>query len=183
MKATASALVALAALLSAACGEGRAIFNVDLYSFIQGSGNETAPYAIPPFTSIDTATAPQQINLPPGFGKSIVDSVHITGTANLVNTGGAGTIGFRLYIDSTSAGTLSPAALAIDITPASVSGTNTTPITITGDLSSTFRNLFSASSLWVRMGATGNNAAATPVTGNMVLTALQIRVVLQDKIF
>jgi len=183
MKATAAAFVALAALLSAACGEGRAIFNVDVYSFIRGSGNDTIPYAIPPLSAGTVSNSPRQINLPPGFGSSIVDSVHITGTASLVNTAGTGTIGFRLYLDSTSAGTLNASALAIDIPPTGVSGTNTSPLVITGDLSAALRTLFTASSLWVRMAATGNNAGATPVTGKMALTALQVRVVLQDKIF
>jgi hypothetical protein len=183
MKATASALVLAAALLSAACGEGRAIFNVDVYSFIRGTGSDTIPYAIPPFSSATVSNSPQKINLPPGFGSSIVDTVRITGAANLVNAAGAGTVGFRMYIDSTSAGTLNPSALAINIPAVSVSGTNTSPLTITGDLSAALKTLFTASSLWVRMEATGNNPGATPVTGNMALTALQLRVVFQDKLF
>lgn len=175
----------LAALLSAvvvACGEGRAIFNVDVHSFIEGTGEDTIPYAIPPATSGTASNAPQKINLPPGFGSSVVDSVRISGTADLVNTGGAGTIGFRLYLDSTSAGTLNPSALAIDIPPAPVSGANTTPITITGDLSAAFQDLFTDTTLWVRIEATGNNPGVTPVTGDMVLTALILRVVIQEKI-
>ena len=183
MKATASALILAAALLSAACGEGRAIFNVDVHSFIEGSGNDTIPYAIPPASSGTVSNTPQEINLPPGFGSSIVDSVHVDGAANLINTAGAGRIGFRLYLDSTSAGTLSPSALAIDIPPDTVSGTNVTPIIITGDLSSALKTLFTASSLWVRMEATGTNGGIVPVTGNMAVTALLLRVVLQDKIF
>lgn len=182
MKATASALILAAALLSAACGEGRAIFNVDVYSFIRGTGNDTIPYAILPLSSGTFSNSPQEINLPPGFGSSIVDSVRVTGAANLVNTAGAGKIGFRMYLDSTSAGTLNPSALAIDIPPDTVFGTNVTPINITGDLSAALKTLFTASSLWVRMEATGNNSGAVTVTGNMALTALQLRVVLQDKI-
>ena len=182
MKATASALILAAALLSAACGEGRAIFNVDVYSFIQGTGQDTIPYAIPPLSSGTVSNTPQKINLPPGFGSSIVDSVRITGAANLINTAGTGTIGLRLYIDSTAAGTLNPSALAIDVPATGVSGTATSPLVITGDLSSALNTLFTASSLWVRMEVTGNNPGATSVTGDMALTALQLRVVFQDKI-
>jgi hypothetical protein len=183
MKATASALVVVAALLSAACGEGRAIFNVDVYSFIQGSGNDTIPYVIPPVSSGTVSNTPQEINLPPGFGSSIVDSVRITGTANLINAAGAGRIGFRMYIDSTSAGTLDSTALAVDIPPDTVFGTNVTPVIITGDLSGALKTLFTASSLWVRLELTGTNAGAVAATGDMALTALQLRVVVQDKIF
>jgi hypothetical protein len=182
MKATVTALALAAALISVGCGEGRAIFNVDVYSFIQGTGQDTIPYVIPPASSGTVSNTPQQINLPPGLGNSIVDSVHVTGAANLINTAGTGTIGLRLYIDSTSAGTLNPSALAIDIPPTGVSGTTTTPLVITGDLSAALKTLFTASSLWVRLEVTGNNPGATPVTGNMVLTSLMARIVMQDKI-
>jgi hypothetical protein len=86
MKATAPVLVLAAALLAAACGEGRAIFNVDIQSFIAGTGNDTIPYVIPPGTA--TASNWQKIDLPPGFGSSIVESATITGAGNLINTGG-----------------------------------------------------------------------------------------------
>jgi hypothetical protein len=183
MKTIVTALALAAALISVRCGAGRAIFNVDVYSFIQGTGNDTIPYVIPPASSATVSNTPQEINLPPGFGSSIVDSVRVTGTANLINTAGAGRIGFRMYLDSTSAGTLTPSALAIDIPPDTVFGTNVTPIAITGDLSAALRTLFTASSLWVRLELTGNNAGATPATGKMALTALQLRVVLQDRLF
>ena len=181
MKATAPALVLAAALLSAACGAGRAIFNVDVYSFMAGTGKDTIPYLIPPFTSA-TASTFQKINLPPGFGSSIVDSVRITtGDANLMNTGGAGTIGFQLYFAADSAGTTTATA-ALSIPATAVNGVQTVPVPITGDLS-TAASLFGQQTLWMRVSATGTNGAATPVTGKGVITALQIRVVLQDKIF
>ncbi|HEY3279088.1 MAG TPA: hypothetical protein VGJ83_01135 [Gemmatimonadales bacterium] len=183
MKATTPALLLAAALLSTACGEGRAIFNVDVYSFMAGTGSDTVPYAIPPATSATASSPAKEINLPPGFGSSVIDSVHITGTANLVNTAGTGTIGFRMYLDSTSAGTLNPSALAINLTPVNVSGNATAPMTIVGDLSGALKTLFTRSSLWVRVEIIGNNPGAVPVTGNMVLTALQLRVVIQDKLF
>src|SRR5690242_19438327 len=102
---------ALLALTIAACGQGKAIFNVDAYSFMTGAGKDTIPYAIPPGGG--TASTVQQINLPPGFGKSIVDSVRITqGYAYLFNTGGSGTIGFALFFAADSASTYTtPAAL------------------------------------------------------------------------
>ncbi len=183
MRATASALMVVAALLSAACGEGRAIFNVDVYSFIQGTGKDTIPYAIPPSSS-GSASKEQKINLPPGFGSSVVDSVRITnGGANLVNTAGTGTIGFQLYVAADSASTFNAGALALNIPPTGVTGAATFPIVITGDLSPGLNSLFTQSTIWVRLVAIGNNPGVTPVTGKMILTALQIRVVLRDKIF
>jgi hypothetical protein len=178
MKALAAALL----VFVAACGRGKAIFNVDVYSFMAGSGKETIPYAIPPSSSGSASTF-QRILLPPGFGGSIVDSVRITtGNANLANTAGTGTIGFSLYFAADSAGTTT-ATSALDIPATGVSGAQTVPVTISGDLSSTVNTLFTRDTLWMRITATGTNPGLTPVTGNGTLTALVIRVVLQDKIF
>lgn len=168
----------------AACGEGRAIFNVDVYSFIQGTGNDTVPYLVPPGISDTASNAPQEINLPPGFGSSVVDSVRFVGNVNLVNATGAGTIGFRLYIDTTSAGTSNPSALAINIPATGVGpGATTVAVPISQDLTTTLKDVFSSSSIWIRIEAIGSNPGATVLSGNMVLTALQVRIVLQDKIF
>ena len=178
MKAFLSALLVVAA----ACGEGRAIFNVDVYSFMAGTGKDTIPYAIPPATSA-TASTVQRFILPPGFGSSSVDSVRITnGGANLMNTGGTGTIGFQLFFAADSASTFTaPVALNVPVT--TVTNVQTVPVVITGDLSATVNSLFTQDTLWMRVAATGTNGGATPVTGKGVLTALQLRVVLQDKIF
>jgi hypothetical protein len=178
MKALAAALL----VFVAACGQGKAIFNVDVYSFMAGSGKDTIPYVIPPLSSASASTY-QRINLPPGFGKSIVDSVRIsTGSANLVNTAGSGTIGFQLYFAADSAGTNSAAA-ALNIPPTAVSGAATFPVTITGDLSSAVNGLFAKDTVWMKITATGTNSGATAVQGKGALTALVIRVVLDDKIF
>ncbi|HEV2672505.1 MAG TPA: hypothetical protein VGU74_15535 [Gemmatimonadales bacterium] len=178
MKALATAALLV---LIAGCGIGNAIFNVDVLSFMAGSGKDTIPYAIPPLTSASASTY-QKIQLPPGFGSSIVDSVRIiTGSANLINTGGTGTLGFSLYFASDSAGTLS-APSALDVPPTTVSGNNTVPVTISGDLSSAINSLFTKDTVWMRISATGTNSGATPVTGRGVLTALVIRVVIQDKV-
>ena len=180
MKATASALILAAALLSAACGTGRAIFNVDVYSFLAGTGKDTIPYAIPPLSSGTVSNTPQQISLPPGFGSSIVDSARITGTADLRNATGAGTVSLQIFLAADSQGTFN-APDTIGVAPASVSGTTTTPVIIAGDLTNAL-NLFNQGEVWIRIAATGNNPGATPVTGNMVLTALLARIVLQEKI-
>ena len=174
-------LVCLLAL-TAACGEGRAIFNVDVYSFMAGTGKDTIPYLIPPATSV-TASTFQKINLPPGFGSSGVDSVRITsGNANLMNTAGTGSLGFQLFFAADSAGTITaPAALNIPAT--NVTGVQTVPVVITGDLSAAVDSLFTQQTVWMRIAATGTNGGATAVTGKGVITALLIRVVVKDKIF
>jgi len=178
MKAFAAALL----VLVAACGEGRAIFNIDAYSFLAGTGKDTIPYTIPAGLS-GTASTVQKINLPPGFGSSGIDSVRIsTGNANLINATGSGSIGFQLFFASDSAATYS-APLALNIPPTSVSGAQTVPVVITGDLTGVVDSLFKQQTLWMRIAATANNTGVTALTGKGALTALVIRVVLQDKIF
>ena len=175
------ALAAVLLVLVAACGQGKAIFNVDVYSFMAGTGKDTIPYAIPPASSASASTF-QMVRLPPGFGSSVVDSVRITvGSANLINSAGTGTLGFSFFFATDSAGTLS-AASALDIPATTVSGSNTVAVTISGDLSPAIHSLFSQDTLWMRIRATGQNSGVTPVTGKGALTALVIRVVLQDKI-
>lgn len=178
MKAFAVALL----VCVAACGQGKAIFNVDVYSFMVGTGKDTIQYVIPPAAS-ESASTVLKVSLPPGFGSSSVDSVKITtGSADLMNAGGNGSIGFSLFFASDSVSTWSaPAALSIPST--AVSGVETVPVTITGDLSSVVDSLFKQDVLWVRIQAKGTNGGATLVTGKGVLTALLIRVVLQDKVF
>jgi len=60
MKATVIALALAAALISVGCGEGRAIFNVDVYSFIQGTGNDTVPYLVPAGISDTASNTPRR---------------------------------------------------------------------------------------------------------------------------
>ena len=170
--------------LVAACGEGRAIFNVDVHSFLAGTGSDTVPYVIPVGLT-DTLQSPaRQINLPPGLSNSIVDSVRITtGGADLVNTAGTGSIGFQLYIAADAAGALSPSALAINIPAAAVNGAQTVSVAITGDLSPALNSLFTREAIFVSVGAVGTNGGAVPVTGQMVLTSLQVRVVIKEQIF
>jgi hypothetical protein len=175
------ALAATLLILVAACGQGKAIFNVDVYSFMAGTGKDTIPYAIPPASSASASTF-QKVQLPPGFGGSVVDSVRITvGGANLINSAGTGALGFSFFFATDSAGTLS-APSALDIPATNVSGNNTVPVAISGDLSSAIHSVFASDTVWMRIVATGTNSGVTPVTGKGALTALVIRVVLQDKI-
>jgi hypothetical protein len=184
MKALTGALL----LLVAACGRGKAIFNVDVYSFLAGTGKNTVTYIIPPPPAGSaTGSQVQKINLPPGFGSSIVDTVRITnGSANLVTTSGSGRVGFQMYVAADSAGTYNAGALALSLPDTAVSAGPPISITISGDLSAAVNAIFTQPTVWIRLVATGTNPNALPVTGlqgQMVLTALTVRVIMQDKIF
>ena len=168
--------------LVAACGEGHAIFNVDVYSFIKGTGRDTTSYAVPPLLSDSASSTPQRVDLP-GAGSSIVDSVLVNGRLDFQNQTGAGNIGLQLYIAADSLGTLSSSALALTVPDVAVSGNGTVPDTIVGRFSSTVISLFAGKQLWFRFQAKGSNPGATLLQGNAVLQALRLTVVLNDKFF
>ena len=182
MKAKWLGVVLLSAAVAAACGEGRAIFNVDVYSFLKGTGSDTVPYFVPPGPPVGAASTPRKINLP-GAGSSIVDSVRAFGTVNLVNSTGSGTIGLQVYLAADSLSTYNASALAIDVPSKSVSGTTPIPDTVRADLSAAFDALFTNSQLWIRLAATGTNSGVTLLQGKAVLTSLLLTVIIKDKFF
>src|SRR5258708_24459139 len=103
MKALAAA--ALLALVIA-WGQGRAIFNVDVLSFMQPSGRDTIPYTLPPSPITITADSfipAQKISLPSGLGNSSVDSVSVTAAAVVDNATGTGSVTFEVFFAKDSA--------------------------------------------------------------------------------
>ncbi len=175
--------VALLAALAVGCGEGRAIFVVDVHSFLFGTGRDTVFYLVPASTSLDTSSF-QRINLP-GAGSSIVDTVHAIGGVTFLNPSGSGTIRFQLYVAADSVGTYNASALAVSVPappagPALVPGP---PVGIDADLSNSVNSVFTQSELWVRLVAQVSAAAGLPMQGKMVLDSLSLRIVVRDKIF
>lgn len=168
--------------VAAGCGQGRAIFNVDVYSFLKGTGSDTVPYFVPPGPPTNAQTTPRKINLP-GAGKSIVDSVSALGTLDLRNATGSGTIGLQVYLAGDSAGTYNPSNLAITVPAKGVLPATTTPDTIRANLTAAFDSLFTKSQLWVGFKATGSNSGATLLQGQAVLTSLLLTVVLKEQLF
>ncbi|PYO12090.1 MAG: hypothetical protein DMD31_17445 [Gemmatimonadetes bacterium] len=184
MKAKWLGLALVSAAVAAGCGEGRAIFNVDVYSFLKGTGRDTVPYLVPPGLSGSGSSTPQKINLP-GAGSSIVDSVRALGTIDLINATGSGSLGLQVFLAADSAGTYNPAALAITVPTKNVSPATTTPDTIRGDLSAALDTLFTKSQLWIRFGASGSNPlpSVTPLQGKAALKSLLLTVIIKDKFF
>jgi hypothetical protein len=168
--------------LAAACGEGHAIFNVDVYSFLKGTGADSIPYIVPPAVTDSASSTPRRVDLP-GAGSSIVDSVLVNGKVNFENQAGAGTIGLQLYLAADSLGSLSSSALALTIPTASVSSNAVTSDTIIGRLSSNVLSLLAGKQLWVRFQAKGSNSGAVLLQGSAVLKALRLSVVMSDKFF
>ncbi len=170
--------------LLAGCGSGSLVANVDVYSFLKGTGKDTVVYAIPPNTpNLVAYSAPQKVS-GPGAGASLVDSVLIFGTLNLQNQSGTGTLGLQLFIAADSAGTYNPSAAALTVAPKTVSGVVTIVDTISGSLLPNVDSLFARSQIWFRVAAQGSNASlVTPVVGKMVLTSLILSVWMRQKLF
>jgi hypothetical protein len=171
-----AALVALAA-----CGQGRAIFNIDIFSFLQSSNVDTIPYfgPLPPGTP-DTIPVQSIQLLPIGLGGSVVDSVRVTATLDFVNANGTGTVGFAVYIDSVP--TVYAGTPAFQVGPVNVTGTTTSQSALTADLVASLLPLFTRPTLYVGARATAT-ATVPPVSGVARVTGLDLRIVIQDQIF
>jgi hypothetical protein len=172
--------VLVTAALAAACGEGRAIFTVDVFSFLQSAQHDTLSYFAPlPLGTPDTIPE-QKINvLPVGSGSSVVDSARLTGTVAFENSSGTGNLMFKLYID-TVPGVYARAAL--DSVAGAVSGTATTLSPFTFDVKGAALQFFTSTQVYVGIRVVAT-ATSPPVRGKAHLTALVLRVVLQDKVF
>ena len=79
-----------AAVLALGCGEGHAIFDIDVLSFLGGQGNDTVHYTIPGGTAGSVDNPPVRVTLLKGLGNSTVDSVTLTVAASVENPGRRG---------------------------------------------------------------------------------------------
>ena len=174
------AIVAVGAVIAVAVaagrGEGRAIFNVDVFSFLQGGGKDTLPYTLLGGVSGNVDNPPIEVSLLGGLGNSTVETVTLTVGADLDNTTGSGTVSFQIFFATDSASTYTGTPL-LNASGPLAPGTITP---ITG--SATFADsLFNRQSLWVgiRLAVTTNPGPA--VNGTMRLSALDLRIVLRDR--
>jgi len=176
--------VIVAAALADACGAGRAIFNVDVLSFIKPSGKDTIHYNVTGVvaTSADSFITPQKIGLPGGLGKSTVDSVQLTAAAVIENTTGTGSIQFQVYFakDSMKVYTTAPYINATG----TVSGPQPQTVPLLPPTSVSLSDtVFNTNTLWVGVHAGITTNVGPDMVGKVRLTALTLRIVLNDKIF
>jgi hypothetical protein len=168
-------------LAAAACGEGKAAFNIDVYSFLQAEDVDTIPYVAPlPLGVPDTIPVQEVQLLPIGLEGSVVDSVHIVATLEFANQSGTGQVGFAIYIDSVPnvyAGTP-----AFTIPPVSVTGTTTSQGALDAELLASLKPLFSRATIFIGTRVTAT-ASSPPVQGVARITGLDLRVVIQDQVF
>jgi hypothetical protein len=172
----------LAALVAAAaCGEGKAIFNIDVFSFMQAEDVDTIPYfaPLPPGTP-DTIPVQVVQLLPIGLENSIVDTVRVTATLDFVNSNGTGTVGFAIYVDTVP--NVYAGAPAFTVGPVAVSGANTSQGFLDTDLASSLLPMFSHATVYIGARVTAT-ATVPPVQGVARVSSLDLRIVLQERIF
>lgn len=174
MKAFATALLALVA----ACGQGRAILNVDVLSFLSASDSTKSYNVIGGLPPVDS-TVSRQFTLPPGFGKSKVDSVSASFSSVLQNTAGGGRVTIQVFFSKTQGSLFTGTPYLTDST-GHVSGVQTVPLGTNSV--SLADSVFKTDSLWVGIRARITTDPGPNMVGQVRLTDLRLRIVLQDKI-
>lgn len=176
MKTLATALLALVT----ACGEGRVILNVDVLSFLSSS-DSTIPYSVLGGIPQADSTASQAFSLPPGFGGSSVDSVSATAAAVIQNTAGSGNVTFSVFFAKTQ-GALFTGSPYLTAASGPISGAQTVQLLppTTVSLADT---VFNTDSLWVGIRVRVSTNVGPNMTGQLRITTLGVRAVLQDNVF
>ncbi|HEX9504820.1 MAG TPA: hypothetical protein VGA62_02325 [Acidimicrobiia bacterium] len=170
-------LVALTAAV-AGCGEGRAIFDIDVFSFLSGAKADTLPYLGPLPPGVPD-TIPVQTVRSLGLGSSsVVDTVRFIGSVDFVNASGTGNVTFEVFFD-TAQSTVYSGTPALSVSGAVTPGKTTTSPFDADIIDPAMKQLFLASTIYVgiRVSTTG------AIQGTAKLSALRARVVIQDKIF
>jgi hypothetical protein len=166
-------LVALTAA-GVSCGAGRAIFDIDVFSFLSAANADTLPYVGPL-----SGTIPVQTVRSLGLGSSsVVDTVRFIGSVDFVNASGTGNVTFEVFFDSVQSAVYSGTpALSVSgaVTP---NATTTSPFDV-DIIDPAMKQLFLASTIYVGIRV----SAAGAISGTAKLSALRARVVIQDKIF
>ena len=173
--------VAALAAMAAGCGEGRVIFDVDVFSFLRSSKADTLAYLGPLPPGIPD-TIPVQTVKALGIGtSSIVDTVRFTGAVDFVNSTGSGNVLYAVYFDSVKS-TVYTGTPAFSVSGA-VTPNTTTPSTFDiPDIQTALKPLFLASTIYVGIRVSATPTAGT-LSGTAKLTALHARIVVKDKIF
>ncbi len=170
----------VAAGLAAGCGQGRLIFNVNVFSFLQSSKADTIPYYAPLPPGVPDTIPVQTVDLLPGAGSSIVDSASLTGKIAFVDATGTGSVTYQLYMDTARAVYTRPALLTVSSGTVNPGDSINTPFSL--NIPAAIKPYFTSKQVYLGVRVAGT-ATSPPVQGRARLTALQLSVALQDKIF
>ena len=174
MKACAAALL----VFIAACGQGRAIFNVDVLSFLTASDSVKGYNVLGGIGPIDS-TISRSFILPPGFGSSSVDSVSATIASLLENQTGSGSVILSVFF-AKQQGWLYTGTPYLSDSSGTVTGVQTVPL---GKNSVSLADtVFNTDSLWVGIRARVTTSAGPNFSGQLRFTDIRLRIVMQDNI-
>jgi len=174
MKALAAALL----VFVAACGQGNIILNVDVLSFLSASDSTTQYNVIGGLPPVDS-TVSRRFSLPPGLGKSTVDSISASFSSQLQNATGGGRVTLEVFFARSQGGLFTGTPYLSD-SSGHVTGAVTVPM---GTNSLRLADsVFTTDSLWVGIRARITTDVGPNMTGQLRLTDLHVRVVLKDKI-
>ena len=175
-----SLAIVLAAALVLECGEGRAIFNVDVLSFIGGQGRDSVAYTFPGGASGTVDNPPVKVTLLRGLGNSTVDSVTLDVGARVHNLTDSGKVKFQIFFAGTQAATYSGTPYAQDSVVVHLDTTATLapgPIPLVAD------SIFGKDSIFVGVRVAVAARPGPAMTGSLKLSKVILRIVLQDHIF
>jgi hypothetical protein len=172
-------LAAVAGALVVSCGEGRAIFNIDVLSY-RPTLADTLPYSVPGGTSGSGQDA-FRLQLPGGLGNSTVDSVSLRYGSTVLNTAGSGRFILEIFFSSDSSTVFTSSVRFVDTALVAAADTQLLgPITVPLFADS----LFSKEALFVGVRGSVLADPGPTMTGRLVtVSLLRLRIVLQDKIF
>lgn len=185
MKATRLGLaLAAAASLALACGQGHIIFNVDVFSFLSGTGSDTISLPTVPANTGGTVSSPaKSIQLPPGLSNSVVDTVSLTGSMLLTDNTGSGTMFFQVFFGGDSASTYAGAPALYSDTVTVPNGGAGVTLLLNGNLTQALDSLFTRSTVWIGIRASTQAGATSITNGKLRLTALNAHIVMNEKFF
>lgn len=179
-----SLIASMVALLLVACADGRVIVTVDVVSFIDPADREVAYGPIPGGTTGTVRSPVQSFEILEGVGGStILDSVRVSGSADVDNATGSGTFVVRIYFDTLATPYSGPPAIVVN---GAVSPGQSTVISFDEELSPTARQAFTRPQVFVGVEADFQSTDPLPITsleGAVVVRELLARLVAREDIF
>lgn len=163
----------------AGCGEGRAIFNVDVLSFLITQGDSTVPYALPGGASatIDTSA---KVTVLKGLGNSTVDSATLVVGTIVQNDSGTGKVKFQFFFSDSLATLFTGTPYVQD--SVNVSGMQADTLTL-GPIDFVSDSLFAHDQIYAGVRLAVSSAPGSVMGGRLKLSEIRLRIVLQDHVF
>lgn len=174
----------MAALVFVGCADGRVIATVDVLSFIDPAARQVAYGPIPGGTSGTVQSPVQSFEILEGVGGStVLDSVRVSGDADIENLTGGGTFIIRVFFDSMPTPYSGTPAIVVN---GNVSPGQTTVVTFDEELGPAARAAFEKPQVFMGVEAEFQSTdlpLTTTLEGTVIVRALLARLVAREDIF